>query len=153
MHIIFRSKIDQYKCKFFNYLFVIDFANNMLHPHMCSTVVDMEQQSFPPSSSTIGSNLEQDENIISEFPPDVDVSQMDFQTIKAASDTMKVKIDATVYLFMRNLILIYYIFRAILQKNSKIQFCQSDLLKLLSYLEGELQARDVVIAALKVSIH
>lgn len=36
------------------------------------------------------------------------------------------------------------------QKNSKLQFCQSDLLKLLSYLEGELQARDVVIAALKV---
>lgn len=39
------------------------------------------------------------------------------------------------------------------QKNSKFQFCQSDLLKLLSYLEGELQARDVVIAALKVIIH
>lgn len=38
------------------------------------------------------------------------------------------------------------------QKNSKLQFCQSDLLKLLSYLEGELQARDVVIAALKVIV-
>lgn len=35
-------------------------------------------------------------------------------------------------------------------QNSKLQFSQSDLLKLLSYLEGELQARDVVIAALKV---
>lgn len=35
------------------------------------------------------------------------------------------------------------------QKNPKLEFGQSDLLKLLSYLEGELQARDVVIAALK----
>lgn len=38
-----------------------------------------------------------------------------------------------------------------LQKNSKLQFGQGELLRLLSYLEGELQARDVVIAALKVN--
>lgn len=39
-----------------------------------------------------------------------------------------------------------------LQRNPKIEFNKTDLLKLLTYLEGELQARDIVIATLKVRI-
>lgn len=38
-----------------------------------------------------------------------------------------------------------------LQRNPKMEFGKADLLKLLSYLEGELQARDIVIATLKVN--
>lgn len=37
-----------------------------------------------------------------------------------------------------------------LQRNTKMEMSKSDLLKLVSCFEGEIQARDIVIAALKV---
>ena len=36
------------------------------------------------------------------------------------------------------------------QRHSKVDLNKSDMLQLLSYLEGELQARDVVVATLQV---
>lgn len=46
--------------------------------------------------------------------------------------------------------IVYKLIISILQRNPKKEFSKCELLKLLSYLEGELQARDVVIAVLKV---
>jgi Cortactin-binding protein-2 len=37
-------------------------------------------------------------------------------------------------------------------KNPKVDFTKPELLKLLCYMEGELQARDIVIAVLKVGL-
>lgn len=76
-------------------------------------------------------------------------SHIDFQNIKAASDTIKVwwdRLRVHSHTFYINVLFLFF-----LQKNPKLEFSQSELLKLLSYLEGELQARDVVIATLKVS--
>jgi len=45
-----------------------------------------------------------------------------------------------------NVVTVFFLF----QRNPKMELNKTDLLKLLSYLEGELQARDIVIATLKV---
>lgn len=76
-----------------------------------------------------------------------EISHADLQAMKAASDTFKVSSRNETNTF---LMLTYPIQRRRrVQKNPKADFSHSDLLRLLSYLEGELQAREVVIAALK----
>lgn len=73
-----------------------------------------------------------------------EISHADLQAMKAASDTVKVNNHAKSLW----LCLILFVFQ-FAQKNPKSEISQADLLRLLSYLEGELQAREVVIAALK----
>lgn len=56
---------------------------------MCSTInMDQQQQYVQSTSGTEGQRGDGMVGSASELPPDI--SQMDFQTIKAASDTLKV---------------------------------------------------------------
>lgn len=56
---------------------------------MCSTInMDQQQQYVQSTSGTEGRGGDAVVGGASELPPDI--SQMDFQTIKAASDTLKV---------------------------------------------------------------
>lgn len=80
-----------------------------------------------------------------------------FETVdKATVNTLKVssRLSINLYSYFGTITFQfhYYIIRTpFLQRNPKIEFCKTDLLKLLTYLEGELQARDIVIATLKVN--
>lgn len=67
--------------------------------------------------------------------------QLDKNT--ASSNTLKVSIFFYCLLFLMCLMIL-------LQRNPKMELTKSDLLKLLTYFEGEIQARDIAIAALKV---
>lgn len=47
---------------------------------------------------------------------------------------------------------IFIFINFLFQRHPKMDLSKNELLKLLSYLEGELQAREVVIATLRVSV-
>lgn len=72
-----------------------------------------------------------------------------FDQDKTTSSTLKVNIKQSAAMsFTASLIIIPFFWKSF-QRNPKMELNKTDLLKLLSYLEGELQARDVVIATLK----
>lgn len=64
-------------------------------------------------------------------------------------------IEPTPVLHLKYDILYHYVYVFNLlnsQRNPKMELSKNDLLKLVTYFEGEIQARDIAIAALKVNI-
>lgn len=89
-----------------------------------------EESSPPPTGNSSGAftmaeaaGTAPNEDLESGEQPPTKFTEADLKAIKLTSDTLK--------------------------RNPKMDFSKTELLKLLSYLEGELQARDVVIAVLK----
>lgn len=107
--------------------------------------ITQSQPSSEPSGTSSGINCDDGGT---ELPQNI--NQTDFQTIKVTNDTNKVSVLKNRDWPNKHCIIRITFFYFVFQNNQKMQLSQSDLLKLLSYLEGELQARDVVIAALKV---